>query len=470
MSSKYRRPAVSQTQEGERLISYEELKQHASYSDAWISINRTVYDITDFIDKHPHGDVFRGHLGAEVGGLFSSAHTATNVEEWIKNESFLEKNGVKIVGRLDVSNDKLCQGNKLPFLDRIVYKDTDKDEFWLDLKSSVASHLKENGLTTHYTYLEGVLFIIYYLCLHGAISYLTWVSGSFIAAIVLALHSICMLANIAHMSTHSGFTNSPFLDYISMHLFDLAGASGLQWQIAHQTHHHQPHSSLDHQTNAYPLYGVRIHKYMKRRFYHRFQREYFWIATAILHSLVMFVITTVWIIKFKHHSRHLYDIATHFIAKGLLMLQVAYAIHLHGWWIGLTLFSVYLMAFSVIAFLLLFNDHEETHAVLGEKEDVRNYHGKLSWAEVQVRTSGDWYPTNWFLAFIEFQYGYFNYHIEHHLFPTFKPSLLKKISPVVRSVCIKHGLPYISTPFFEKQRSLHSHIAKLSKPDHENGS
>ena len=80
-----------------------------------------------------------------------------------------------------------------------------------------------------------------------------------------------------------------------------------------------------------------------------------------------------------------------------------------------------------------------------------------------MRIYGDWYPTNWFLSFVEFHYGYFNYHIEHHLFPTFKPSLLKKISPIVKSVCIKHGVSYISTLFLEVQKSLQTHLSKMSQ-------
>ena len=81
-----------------------------------------------------------------------------------------------------------------------------------------------------------------------------------------------------------------------------------------------------------------------------------------------------------------------------------------------------------------------------------------------MRTSNNWYPTNWLLAFFEFHYGYFNYHIEHHLFPSLKPSLLRRIAPVVRKVCRRHGVPYISTPFLHVQQSLLAHIAKMGLP------
>ena len=446
----------------ERRITYRELKQHSTYSDAWISINGVVYDVTHFIKKHPFGDTFRGNLGTECGGLFSSAHTNTNVEELIKHDGFLKRNGIQVIGHLDASGDLLRQGNKSPFLDRIVYLETGKDEFWQDIKTSVASYLKDHGETTHYTCKQGATFICYYLCIHLSLSYLTWVKGSFLAAIMLGVHAIYMLANISHMATHSGFTGSPLLDFIAMHLFDLCGMSGLEWQITHQTHHNQPHSSIDHQTNTYRHMGVRIHEYMKHRSHHQYQHIYFWLG-ASLYLLFKIILTTPWLIVHREFIHHLYDLVIHITAKGFFLIQVLYCLHIHGFWMGLAIFAVHVVATSQTAFLFLFNDHEENHELLGTVENVSHFQGKLSWAEVQVRTSGNWYPTNWLLKFVEFQYGYFNYHIEHHLFPTFKPSLLKKISPIVKRVCLKHGVPYISTPFLKLQQSLQGHLSKLSR-------
>ena len=443
-------------------ITYEELKQHSSYSDAWLSINGTVYDITLFINSHPFGDTFRGHLGSECGGLFSSAHINTNVEELIMCESFQRKNGIQVIGHLDVSEDHLHQDSDTPHLDRIVYQCTDKDKFWQDLRSSVASYIKDHGETTHYSFREGAMFILYYLCIYFSLSYLAWVQGSLLASVLLGFHIICMLANIAHMATHSGFTDSPLLDFIAMHLFDLCGMSGLEWQITHQTHHSQPHSSIDHQTNTYSFIGIRVHKYVQHKSHHRYQYIYFWLPVSF-YFLVKTILTTGWMVKYRKYVRHRYDMLAHLFAKGILLMQIIYCIHIHGFWVAVSIYTLYLTAASVTAFALLFNDHEENHEFLGQVEDVSQFHGKISWAEAQVRTSGNWYPTNWFLSFVEFHYGYFNYHIEHHLFPTLKPSLLKKISPVVRSVCIKHGVPYISTPFLEVQKSLQTHVFKLSQ-------
>jgi fatty acid desaturase len=268
------------------------------------------------------------------------------------------------------------------------------------------------------------------------------------------------MANIAHMATHYGFTKCYPLNFIAEYVFDLSGMSGLEWQITHQTHHNQPHSSIDHQTNVYDYVGVRLHQYKKLRNYHKYQYLYFWLSVSP-YLLFKFFVTTAWLFMNKQFVRHRYEMVAHFMARGVLLTQVVYCAYVQGIWTAVMLLSLYSIFYSQTAFILLFNDYEDTHKLLGDNEDVGVFHNKMSWAEVQVRTSNNWYPTNWISTFFQFHYGYFNYHIEHHLFPTFKPSLLKKISPIVKSLCRKHNIPYISTPFMDVQKSLQGHITKM---------
>ena len=371
-------------------IVYEELKEHSSYSDAWISINGIVYDVTQFIDKHPFGDTFRGHLGTECGGLFSSAHCNTNTEALLQDDDFLRSNNIQVVGRLDVSRDHLHRDSDNRFLDRIIYRATGTDEFWLDLKSRVTSYLNERGETTHYTFREGALLIAYYFSIFIFLSYLTWIHGSFLAAALLGFHAICALANISHMATHHGFTRSRLLDFIAIYLFDLSGMSGLEWQITHQTHHTQPHSSIDHQANVYDYIGVRIHEYMRRRTHHKYQYVYFWLVVSVYLLFKVFA-TTVWVFANRAFVRHKHEMAAHLLAKGILLALVICCVYLHGWWIRMTAFAVYSIAYSQTAFILLFNDHKETHEVLGQTEDVGTFHGKmLDLLEASGLFGADW--------------------------------------------------------------------------------
>jgi fatty acid desaturase/cytochrome b involved in lipid metabolism len=445
-----------------RAITYSELKDHSTYSSAWISINGIVYDITAFIDRHPFGDTFRGNLGTECGGLFSSSHLNVNVEKLLTDERYLKNNDIIKLGWLYGFRYHMHKNNDDPFLDRIVYKVTDKDEFWEELKYNVKAYIRKNKETIHYTYREGILYILYYTSIYLFLSYLTWVVGSFIAALFLGFHMLCTVTNISHMASHFGFTRYKWLNLIAKYFFDLSGMSWLEWQVAHQTHHNQPHSSIDYQTNAYNYIGVRIHEYENHRTYHKYQFIYFWIVISFYLFFRLFM-TTYWLFMNKEFVRHKHELITHVLIRVLFLAQIVYCAYLHGYLFAIILLALYSVAYSYSAFILLYNDHEETHQPLGGKEDVGPYHIQMSWAKTQVLTSNNWYPTNWVLSFIEFHYGYFNYHIEHHLFPAFKPSLCKKISPIVKSLCAKHNIPYISTTFVEVQKSLQKHLIRLSR-------
>jgi cytochrome b involved in lipid metabolism len=447
-----------------KYISYEELKKHSSYSDAWIAIDGVIYDITDFVEKHPFGDTFRGILGTDCSGLFSSAHINTNVEELIKSEGFLKRNKIKIIGCLDVNEVFLHKDSDRRYLDRIVYQEIDKEKFWLELKTKIKEYLQENNESIHYSTSEGLLHLLYHGILFIIFSYLTWIEGSFFAAILLGFQMVCSCAGVSHMVAHFGFTKNKLLNFLALHFMDLSGFSWLEWQIIHQTHHNQPHSSIDHQTNQYA--PLRIHQYVKHQKYHEHQHISFWLGLVMYHFRAFFM-STVWLIQNREFLRHRYEIVGHLLAKLTVFCLVGYSIYLHGFVNALILFAIFSISFSYSAFLLLYNNHEETHHVLALNEDINDLHSQLSWAETQVRTSGDWYPTNWILSFIEFNYGYFNYHIEHHLFPTFKPRLLKKIAPIVKSVCQKHGIPYIATTYIEVQQSFQRHITNMGFPPEE---
>ena len=445
-------------------VTYRELSRHSSYNDAWLSINGVVYNVTRLMRHHPFGDTFRANLGTECAGILSSSHVLTRIDRLLYDPAFLRRHDVTIVGRLDVSADCMDRSDADALLKRIVYKDTASDALWLELKEEVVRALKADGELTYFTELEGAAYLLYYLSAYCVLSWLAWTIGSPLAAALLAFHMICAMANVAHMATHHGFTRSSVLNIIAMHLFDLSGGSGLEWQIAHQTHHNQPHSSLDNQTNGFDYLGLRIHRNMPRMPWHKHQWFYYWLLIATYLPYKLFE-TSLWFIVNRRFVARKRDVVAHFVAKGLLLIQVDLCAAIHGIGYALLLLAIYCMAFSYTAFFLLFNNHEETHELLGSISDLRSVHGSQSWVDVQIRTSGNWYPTNWLLAFVEFHYGYFNYHIEHHLFPTLKPRLLKKISPIVRAFCARHGIPYLMTTYWEVQRSMQRHLRKMGLPE-----
>lgn len=49
---------------------------------------------------------------------------------------------------------------------------------------------------------------------------------------------------------------------------------------------------------------------------------------------------------------------------------------------------------------------------------------------------------------VDFLQGYLNYQIEHHLWPNLSMRSYQKAAPIVRSICEKHGVPYVKENIF----------------------
>ena len=57
-----------------RVYTAHEVKKHNKKRDAWIIIDKKVYDITKWIDKHPGGDIILKWIGKDGTDQFNSIH------------------------------------------------------------------------------------------------------------------------------------------------------------------------------------------------------------------------------------------------------------------------------------------------------------------------------------------------------------------------------------------------------------
>ena len=58
---------------------------HSSTDDAWIAINYKVYDITNYISRHPGGSVIKDGIGKDATTLFNKYHSWVNAEYILKD-------------------------------------------------------------------------------------------------------------------------------------------------------------------------------------------------------------------------------------------------------------------------------------------------------------------------------------------------------------------------------------------------
>ena len=77
------------------MINYtiDEVSLHNTENDAWIIINNSVYDITDFINQHPGGkDILLQLLGTDATNFFNELHHPSVLEEYAENYKIGELN------------------------------------------------------------------------------------------------------------------------------------------------------------------------------------------------------------------------------------------------------------------------------------------------------------------------------------------------------------------------------------------
>ena len=71
---------------GKKIKNYnmKEVSKHNTRKDAWTVINKSIYDITDWIDKHPGGDIIMKAVGKDATQLFESIGHPDYVKKILK--------------------------------------------------------------------------------------------------------------------------------------------------------------------------------------------------------------------------------------------------------------------------------------------------------------------------------------------------------------------------------------------------
>jgi uncharacterized protein with NAD-binding domain and iron-sulfur cluster len=82
-------------------FTVDDVSKHNKPDDAWIIYKNNVYDITNFIDKHPGGQVIINALGKDVEKVWSEYH----VQWHIKNESVQKKLETYKIGSLEIKEN-----------------------------------------------------------------------------------------------------------------------------------------------------------------------------------------------------------------------------------------------------------------------------------------------------------------------------------------------------------------------------
>ena len=336
--------------------------------------------------------------------------------------------------------------------------------FFNEVKAEVAAHFAATGVSPYASasmVLKSVILVGAYFGSYAAIVsgqlplWAAWllcpVMGAAMAGVGFA---------VAHDALHGAYSENPRVNRAVGLLFDAIGANGFVWRQGHNgAHHSYPNVlGLDEDVAVSPL--LRLSPLTERRGFHRFQH---------LFAFPLYALTTLnWMLigDFLYFGRSLFDrrqaaipasawfglFAGKLIAFATLAAPF-FLLPLAPWQVCIGILSVHLTAGVIIGgvFQLAHIVEATEHREAGDAVEVRGNH-----AAHQLKTTCNFAPSNgpltWYIGGLNFQ-------VEHHLFPRICHAHYPRLSPIVRRIAERHGLPYNSTPTLFQ--AIGSHLRTL---------
>jgi len=450
MESKYEDKLVG------KKIFMKELIQHNIGSDCWISVRGKVYNVTDWIPKHPGGyDTIVLNGGRDATQMFEAYHP------------------IKIYQNLDkyyIGELVDCEYPAFPPM----------SQFYITLKKKIEDYFIERNISPKYApemLLRSVLLVIAFFFFH----YLSLTTTSFPVAIIFASIVGFVAALISFMPVHEGShastTKSPLIWRLMGAVHDFVnGASFYNWCHQHFLGHH-PFTNLTNEskseTDALDPDVVtnepdvrRIKPYQKWHDHYRWQVIY----APMLYGLLG--------IKFR-----ISDFIILFITKknGYIRVNPMNSWHLTMFFVGKLFFLIYrfivpayyigiirtlglfvvsdLITSYTLAFVFQVN-----HVIPQAKwpqVDTKTNTVNMDWAEMQIVTTLDYAHGSWITTFLT---GALNYQVIHHLFPYISQIHYPGIAPIVREHCKQHKIQFNYLPTFTQ--AFLAHIKHLSQMGH----
>ena len=420
-------------------ISREEVLRHNQPGDCWIIIKNQVYDITDFLLKHPGGmDVLLSRAGEDATSFFITRHQLTP--------------GVtKMLQRYHIG--QLPEHQHIP-------EHVFQEPFINDLLEAIsaAKLFSIDEITKrHFFFLRTFAVSLFFLLSVTALYLSENILLSVALVILQALVGTSLFGLIAHEATHRLYPYQPFLQKTLKLVWPVFWPFISQKPLYYE--HNSHHFKIGDPEYDFEVAGfsklIRYSGKVEHTFWHRWQHRlavFFYPFYANIITTFGGALTDFW----SRHNRKVYW------EHGLTLLMSAlYFIILPGiltghWWTAVLLYMVYQCTLYQGIYVGAAINHFTPHCAVAIPEDKKNLYGYYICSNT----------TN-FRTFHPFWFWYtggFNVQIEHHLVPFVPVENLHKLVPIVQSLCQKHGYPYKEYSTFRKMWKEHyEYLSLLSK-------
>ncbi|XP_044281985.1 acyl-CoA (8-3)-desaturase-like [Varanus komodoensis] len=401
-----------------RFFTWDEIglrtKQEDPNREMWLVIDRKVYDISSFHRRHPGGSrILNSHVGEEVTDAFAAFHV---------NKPLVKK-----------FLNSLLIGELAP--DQPSFEPSKNELLIKDFRALCTTVEKMGLMKPNTSFFLALLFHI--LVLDAAAGLTLFYFGTsllpFIASLVLLtiaqVQASWLQHDLGHLSVFQKTKWNRLLHrFVMCHLI---GASASWWNLLHSQHHAKPNCfSKDPDVDIHPFLftlgkslsvelGTKKIKYMP----YNYQHKYFSFTMPPLLFPVFFHYHTFYVAFKKKFWVDLAWQASHFIR--LLLV--------YGSLLGIKSFLLYYFSFRMMESSWFVWVSQMNHIPMNI-----DYDKNLDWVSTQLQATcnveqslfNDWFT------------GHLNFQIEHHLFPRMPRHNFWKVSPLVKSLCAKHGIDY----------------------------
>lgn len=441
---------TTHTTKSKKIYSWEQIRLHNSLQDCWVVVEGKVHDVTEWVSKHPGGNLIALGAGREATALVYSYHPSSVFE-------ILKK---YYIGEVEEYENYYTYDSK----------------FYRTLKARVQAYITKQHLTRDSFAMFLKTFIL--LLAWGVFYCLAMVRGSFFAAVVFGFFHAELGINVMHDGNHGAYSANKYVCKAASFVMDLMGSSHVVWRHQHNVGHHPNANNTDATKNPAakmdPLAFdpdasagnpfVRLNPGQPLRWAHKYQHIYMWFMITFINfkwfvNDIRAVLNRRYMeIEFGNtqpgEMLSLVLTKTLFLGYALLVPSL-----LHTPLTGALLFITFMISTGYV-FVLMFGVNHLTEESIFPDGNLPV--DKRDWAVLQVMTASNFAIDSPFWTSIS---GGLNYQIEHHLFPGMNHTHLPKISPIVRQTCKEFGVPYQAFPsFWSAIYSYYTHLKKLGNP------
>eukprot|EP00808_Paulinella_micropora_P013215 g45242.t1 len=440
-----------------RVYSWKEVEAAKALGKVWIVSKNNVYDVTDFIDKHPGGPkVIHMSAGQDITWLLETSHQFSRTP-W----KILANKQIGVIEKSD-------KGFIIDYVN--------ENPFYEELCEEVRNYFKETGLDP-----KDPLPSLYNFLIVATIFMLGWYGvckGFVLGAVAIGAARALLGISTMHAACHYAIShNWRVWEWVDWFTFDvMMGGSHFQWNYQHVIGHHQhtnvfeadPDLPTTKDSDFRRVYCVQDWKwiYQFQAFYLPFLYTLLGLSTRIRDILMILG-------KYEYNGNVKMNVQTSdrmwlAFTKCIFIYYQFYVpmfvFGLSGW----EMLKLYLVMDLVTGAWLayFFQVNHISEEMTYTDKNVTKTTREREWAIMQVQGTVEYSHDDWLFTFLS---GTLNYQAVHHLFPSIAPHHYNAIAKMLKKACDKHKVQYTVYPSYWKAAWMHLKELHKKGQEHING-